>query len=76
VSSILGISFNKKGPVSDFTTRRQTGYDLQTTLSNVYRESSFNVLNSGPYRKVSGKVNSTPVTNAAGKALGSGTNIS
>ncbi len=72
----LGISFNKKGPVSDFTTRRQTGYDLQTTLSNVYRESAFNVLNSGPYRKVSGKVNSTPVTNAAGQSLGSGTNIS
>lgn len=72
----LGIAFNKKGPVSDFTTRRQTGYDLQTTLSNVYREGAFNVLNSGPYRKASGKVIATAVTNAAGKVLGSGTNIS
>ena len=73
----LGIAFNKKAPLSstDFRNRRQTGYDLQTTLSNVYRDSAFNVLNSGPYIKASGKAISRAVTNAAGQSLGSGTNV-
>ena len=73
----LGIAFNKKAPLSstDFRNRRQSGYDLQTTLSNVYRDSAFNVLNSGPYIKASGKAISRAVTNAAGQSLGSGTNI-
>ena len=73
----LGIAFNKKAPLSstDFRNRRQSGYDLQTTLSNVYRNSAFNVLNSGPYIKASGKANTRAVTNATGQSLGSGTNI-
>ena len=66
----LGIAFNKKGPVSDFTTRRQTGYDLTTTLSNVYRENAFNLLNGGPYRTASGKTNKKAITNANNQTIG------
>ena len=69
----LGFSFNnKKEPVSDFTTRRPTGDQLQTTLNNVFREDAFGVLNSGVYTTASGKASLKSVTNAAGQTLAGG----
>ena len=73
LARVLGFSFNnKKEPVSDFTTRRPTGDQLQTTLNNVFREDAFGVLNSGVYTTASGKASLKSVTNAAGQTLAGG----